>query len=253
MTTLSSRVGGMTIPVPAGTLNETFHDPTLEGLASFLGFMLRDGLNAKLANMQGTTADALPSGSTYHYDPATWFVRNAIPGLYLWWPGKEERRPWTLLYDVIVREVLALYVFQELPAPGGLEPRHGLIPAVNAVFTRAAEMGYHPSFALGSDPLGTPIYQSMGIKGWTYLGGEPGFLMGIAPESAVEGLGDYDGMIERGYPALRARFSVFEAVTAPGGPVSPDDDNVTVDLGLHATDIAPLSNAPLVRRKTAAV
>jgi hypothetical protein len=243
----SSTVGGLTLPLPAGALNASFDDPTVVGLADFLAFMLNDCLNAKLANMQGTSAQAVPAGSVFPYDPGAYFVRNAIPALYVWWPGRSRRTPWTPLYDVRERTILALYVYDELVAPGALLPRNGLVAAVDAVFFRAAEHGYHPSYGYGGDPPGTPLYKSIGIKGWAYDGGEAGFITAIPRQSEGPGFGEGDGNIARGYPSLRAAFTVYEVVGRMGKPESPADDNNLLQFGVYATEEEPITNGVHIR------
>src|SRR5262249_59907819 len=121
MVTNESRGGGLVLPIPAGALNADLVDPTLDGLGDFLRFMLRHDLNARLATIEGTSADALPPENLFLYDPATYFVRNQIPALYVWWSGRATRVPWRLAYDVRMRRVSALYGFDEIVAPIGLE------------------------------------------------------------------------------------------------------------------------------------
>lgn len=247
MPTTSSNVGGFVLPIPAGALNDPLVDPVLLGLGDFLRFMLKDGLDAKLARIQGTSPDALPAGNLFPYDPSTYFVRNQTPALYVWWPGRAVRVPWRLTYDVRVRRIAALYVFDEIVAPGGLETRHGLTAAVDAVFARAAELGGHPAYGYEGAPPGTALYTSLGIEGWTYEGGEPGYLTAIPSASAHEGLSATDGAVQRGYPSLRCEFAVYEKIGALGAPVPGVDDNKRLGFREHATDLAPAPDDVLIR------
>src|SRR5262245_40761382 len=119
MLTNASTVGGFVLPIPAGPLNADLVDPVLAGIGAFLRFLLKDALNAKLATIQGTSPDALPGANLFPYDPASYFVRNPLPALYVWWSGRGTRLPWRLTYDVRMRRIAALYVFDEIVAPSG--------------------------------------------------------------------------------------------------------------------------------------
>jgi len=238
----TANVGALCLPLPASRLNEEIGDPTVLGIADFLRFSLRNMLNARLALMQGTSPDALPDGNVYPIDPAKYFVRNNLPALYVWWTGRSARTPWTIHYDVRQRQITALYVFNELVAPGGLRPRHGLMAAVDACFELAAEEGFHPEYG---DPPGTPLVESLSLARLTYEGGEEGFLAQLPADTA-----DLAGASQRGFPSLRGTFTVLEKVAPAGRPVSPDDDNGELGLSLYSTEEEPVSAGVLLRRKT---
>ena len=241
MPTPNANVGALCLPLPATRLNEEIPDPTVLGIADFLRFTLRNLLNARLAMMQGTSSDAVPEKHVFPYDPAKFFVRNNLPALYVWWTGKSARTPWTIHYDVRLRQIRALYIFDELVAPGGLRPRHGLMAAVDAAFQIAAEEGSHPEYG---DPPGTPLIDALGLARWTYDGGEEGFLAALPPAT-----GDLEGASQRGFPSLQGTFTVLEKVMPSGRPISPEDDNRGVGLSAYTTETGPLSEGLLLRRK----
>lgn len=213
MPSQTTTIGNLTLPVPAGAQNSDLDDPTVSGIADYLRFWLRNSLNTKLANTQGTSADAVPSANVFKYDPNTYFVRNAFPALYVWWNGRSsvETNRSTLLYDVRKRELHVLWLFDEMLAPNALTPRHGLLAAVDATLAKALERMRHPSYGYGSDAAGTSLLTSLNLVGAEYLGGEAGFMAGV-PASDSRAGGPGEGQAQRGYPALKATIAVWERI-----------------------------------------
>lgn len=259
MATLVSKVGGQVLPVPVGAPHSDLADSTVVGLLDFLAFMLNEGLDPKLASMLGTTPAALAPAASFPYDPGAYFVRNPVPALYLWWDGTAKRSPWTLLYDLRVRTLNVMYVYDQVEAPAALTTRAGLLAAVDATFYRAAEHGFHPSYGYNGDPPGTRLFISLGIKGWTYEGGQPGLAVAIPPESQREGFGESDGANQRGYLALRGTFTIYErvaymftpeATVGPGGVVTGPDANTPISLGEYTTEEDPVTDGILIRQKS---
>lgn len=237
----SANVGGYRLPLSAENANEEIADPAVVGIADFLRFTLRSLLNGRLALMHGTAADAVPEGHVFPYDPAKYFVRNGLPALYVWWSGTGTRVPWTLQVDLRQRQIRALYVFDELVAPGALKPRHGLMAAVDAAFALAAEEGYHPDYG---EPPETPLIEALSLARWTYDGGEAGFL-----EALPVAAGDLDGATQRGFPCLQGTFTVLERITPAGRPVHPDDGNGGLRLSVRTAETGPPWDGLLMRQK----
>lgn len=208
-----SNLGGLTLPIPAGTLNSDLDDPAISALADYLRFWLRSELNTKLANMQGTSTDACPSANVFKFDPSTYWVRNPVPALYVWWEGKSATEQFSMLYDWRKRDVQVMWIYDELVAPNGLSPRHGLLAAVDAVFHKAADRWHHPSYALGSGPSNQMLPFQIAFPGLVeikYLGGTPG-MVSTVPQTDARSGGE-EGHVVRGFPALRAKFSIQERI-----------------------------------------
>lgn len=211
MPVTDSNVGNLALPIPAGALNAALTDPTCIGLLDYLGFWLKNNLDAKLAQMQGTGADACPTANRFPWDPAGYFVRQSVPALYVWWDGRSTRREQTMLLEQRDRTINAVYVFEELAGPTGLTARAGLMAAVDAIFAKASERGRHPSYGYGSDADGTPIWKSLNLIHLGYIGGEVGAMAPVPSGGATPG-GPGDGAVIRFYPSLRAQFSVSESI-----------------------------------------
>ncbi len=235
MPSQTSNIGALTVPVPVGSFNSDFDDPTVSGLADYLRFWLRDGLNTKLSNMAGTSIDAVPAANVYKFKPGAFYSRQSVPALYVWWDNKsslvQERT--TLAYDMRRREIHVLWLYDELVAPDALGPRHGILGAADAILMRAAERGRHPSYAYGSDAPGTPIWRSLLLHGMEYLGGEPGFWSPIPAGDADPG-GD-EGYAQRGFPALKASFAVLERIDG-ATMEDPADVHIESEIGINAGD-----------------
>jgi hypothetical protein len=210
MPSSSGPIGPLALPIPAGATNAPIDDPAISGILDYLAFRLRDDLNAKLATIQGTSADACPVPNRFAWNPNTWFVRNSFPALYVWHDGKSEYVQRSLYYWMRKRTIHALYVFDELVAPGGLNARAGLISAVDASFLKAADAGRHPDYGWNGDPPGTALWVSLQLIGFRYSGGTPGWMAGIPAQGS--GTGPNDGAISRGYPSLLGTFWILERV-----------------------------------------
>lgn len=227
----TSAVGPLTLPIAAGTVGDRVADPAVDALLDFLAFYLNESLSDKLANVPGTSAVAVPDANRFPWNPTEprgHHVRLPVPSLFAWWDGRSqpfERETAAYLYRQ--REIHVIYVFDELPAMAALDKRAGLLAAVDAVFFKAADRGYHPD------------YEYNGVTGqmlaftatdpdrfsFTYMGGSPGRFGIEAPEG-----GEKSG---RDYPALRGSFLVRERID---GPSLTDPDDMAGDLELGITN-----------------
>lgn len=247
MPSVAGTVGGLRLPMAAGSANAGLSDPTVAGLLSYLAFVLKSDLDAKLAQMGGTASDACPIANRYPWDPDTHFVRGLFPALYVWWNGRSVKRPQTLVYDIRERKIDCLYVFQELSAPDGLRSRAGLIAAVDASFAKAAERGRHPDYEPTGFAAGTDILTALGLLKWDYDGGQAGFMAPIPATSGAIG-GPPEGNIKRGYPSLRGSFTVWERI---GPETLEDPQDVTPDIlaEFETSDLYDLDNTtPILSR-----
>jgi hypothetical protein len=223
----TSLVGGLTLPVPAGSANSQLEDVTVNGLLSFLAHCLRQDLNTKLANIGGMTAYALASsGATFPWDPDTHFVRETIPALYLFWPGTSKIVDDTLVYSRRERPLVAYYVYDEHVGPKGLRARAGLLAAVDASFANAADLGRHPTYSPSGYGAGASVRNALGLLGWSYDGAQKGEMAASIPSTSASAGGPPEGNVKRGYPALRAQFTVWERIDS----VSEDPADVTRDI-----------------------
>lgn len=209
----TATVGGLTVPVPAGTQNTELADPAVRVLLDFLGWSIANGLDAKLTNMQGTSASACPSANRFPFNPQTYFVRNSIPALYVWWAGRSRPgRYSTTVRSSRERDIDAMYVFDELIAPDGFDTRHGLLAAVDAIFHRCADWGRHPNYGYNGAAAGTAARLSAGLIDWAYQGATEGRMAAQIPSTSSAVGGPPEGHVVRGYPALLGRFTVLEHI-----------------------------------------
>lgn len=214
-------VGPLDLPVAAGSLNAAFADPIVDALADFLGWMLRHDLDAKLAQLTGTSATAVVQATNvFTFDPfgaRAHSVKRPLPALYVWWDGESE--PWAVstVRKGRKRKLQALYIFEEQPARQQMDLRTGLFPAVDAVFSRAADMGGHPDYAYTGNEAGVLLKDSLAYNNWdwSYLGGTTGAVKRIGiddPETEVRT--KRQRVAAQDYPAFWARFAT-EELTQP--------------------------------------
>jgi hypothetical protein len=221
-----SRVGSLEMPVPQGAALETFSDPTLEVLLAFLGKWLKSELDSKLSQLTPTSADACPVANRYPYNPEDTFVRNPSPALYAW-EESSKVEPWTLRWDVMVRRIRVMYVFEELVKPFGFMARHGLMSAVAKTFAKASERRRKSDFQHEDDPLGWPISLSLNLLDWKMTEGQQGFLQ------AIPSGGDLDRQVRRGYPAYQAIFEVTERIDQRTISELLADGVISIETGDH--------------------
>jgi len=243
-------VGGNTLPVDAGVLNTDIGDIAVDGILDYLAFWIKNSLDSKIANMQAspTEADACPSANRFNYDPEDGgggiYARNPTPALYVWWDGNSQFLKKTTLWTHVQREIHAMYIYDEIVLPGDSGARHGLLPIVNATFAKAAERGYHPSYGYNGDPVGTPIYVSLSLAnlGLIYMGGSPGVLWEV-PGKGTNTMGG----IQRGFPALKAKFLIEERIEQD----IPSDSDALIDasLSINANDGFDSETIPYVDRE----
>lgn len=233
--TISGFVGPNLLPVSAGSLNSDLQDTSAAGLADYLRFWIRDSLNTKLTNIMGTSADAVPSANVHLYNPGAGgvWVRNALPSLYVWFSDRAQAVQATLVYRHVQRELSCLWIFDELVAPGDDDARSGISAIVAQTFLKAAERGRHESYAYGSDPLGMPIWRSLSWINFECQQAMPEILWNV-PGGSSTGTGRGDGAIQRGFPAVRAKFQIVERIYED--QVSDTDSLIDASLAIHASD-----------------
>ena len=236
----TSAVGATTLPVPAGASLSAISDPIVDALIDFLGFVIKDALDAKLAVLTPTSANACPATNRYTYDPRAYWVRNPTPALYVWWSGRSKVVEHSTVYDRRERDIGLFYVFDELVGPDGQAPRAGLMAAVDAAITRASSLRYHPSYGYNGWPNGTPLHASIGADvgflGWQYKGGQVGAMVPVPSDARQQTV---DGAVVRFYPALQGTITVSEKI---GGFELEDPADVLGDVATTITNDGSESN-----------
>lgn len=226
----ANKVGSLDLPVPQGAALETFRDPTLQALMAYLGKWLQTELNSKLAQLTPTSADACPEDNRYPYNPEDTFVRNGFPALYVW-EESAQLQPWTIRWEVLVRKIRVMYIFEELVKPHGIQARHGLMGAVAKTFAKASERRRHSNFQWDNDPQGWPLSFSLNVLDWKMLEGQQGFLQ------AIPSGGDAERQVRRGYPAFQATFEVTERIDQRTIEELLADGVISIDTGDHTGDV----------------
>ncbi len=224
MPTAVNAVGRLQLPLDAGVINTQIDDPVVTGILDYLAFWLRASLNTKLANLEGTSADAVPVINRFPWDPRSYFVRGRqdgaatpFPALYCWWNGKSSFAPRASLTEMRQRPIGFAWIFDELELPGALEDRHGLLAAADAAVSSALSLRYHPAYGVGDGRVGSCVPVELGLTGpgWRYDGGTPTMMAAIPGSGAANsGLasGRDTGHVNRAYPALHGTIQVWEKV-----------------------------------------
>jgi hypothetical protein len=171
-------VGALSLPIAAGAPNAALTDPIVEALADFLGFMLRHDLDAKLAQLTGSSSTAVAQAThVFTFDPfhpRAHSVSRPLPSLYVWWKDQKSTF-WqqSSLQRGRERDIAALYVFEEHPSTEATVRRRGLFAAVDAIFNRAADAGGHPDYSYNGSPLGAPLEHTIAPLqwDWSFIGG----------------------------------------------------------------------------------
>src|SRR5580698_5849078 len=176
MPTETSAVGPLQLPIPVGAAQSPVDDPVTTGLLAWFGFWLQFDLNAKLANLVGTSADACPVTNRFGWDPINpkpsfvWADQTqadqtiVVPALYCWL-DKGKTKPYSTVTDQLERRGGLLWIYDQLTLPGALVDRYGLRAAVEASLSRAASLGRHPAFGLYGGPPGQPIEVALQLTG----------------------------------------------------------------------------------------
>lgn len=211
----SGYVGGLQLPVPAGTLKQYFGDPAVDALLDFAAYYIKWALDAKLAQLTGTSSDAVPVANRFSFDPleARGHVKKLPhPALFVYWDGKSTAEQQTIFYKVRQRTVSFMYVFDELPHFDEMQRRAGLFNAVDAAMHQMTVRQVHQSYGYGTSPDGMWLNSSIATQNflsWEWLGSTPG-RFGIdegprAERRAAKRSG-------RDWPALKGAWKVEERV-----------------------------------------
>lgn len=240
---MTSIVGGLTLPVPAGAANSAIVDPAVDALLDFLAFMIKQALDAKLANLTATAAssgNAVPSANRFAFDPTDprgHHVRLPVPSLFIWWPmtDRSERVQETLVKEARQRDLGLLYVHEDLPALEEMNRRRGLMSIVDAAIFRASDRQRDPAYSYNGGAPGVPLYDAIASDGnfkWQYMGGRPG-RFGIDETPSAERV-----LIRRSgqdFPALFGQLRVWETITQEEQSY-PTDTNNDIEMETMVSD-----------------
>lgn len=220
-------VGGVDYPLAAGTADTALADPVIDGLLGYFAHWLNADLNAKLANMTGVADEAVPSGSTYGYEPKAAFVRNPVPALYMWREQRIEAA--TLLTYWKRSEVTALWVFTSRELPHAFAGVEGIANAVADSLARATRQRSHITYTPTGWPQGTDIMTALGLLSL----GPPRNGRFVTAGSLVPTPGQRsamnarpagtDGHRQRAFPCVEARWEIVEEVGSARNLTDPED------------------------------
>jgi hypothetical protein len=221
MPTYDSAVGALELPLAPGAQDTPIDDPVVAGLGDYLRFCIRYDLNQKLANLRGTSADAVPAGNLFGWnplEPSATFLRSRgagqpspLPALYVW-GSKGRTVAQTIVYDVEERDIGILWVFDEIVVPEGLEDRYGLRNAVAKAIGRAISLRAHPAYRYNGGPAGVPIALSLGLsgRGIVVTSIQPGMMSPIPQTIGTAQTADQP--IVRAYPSVLATLQIWERI-----------------------------------------
>ena len=249
MPTETSAIGSAVVPVPSDGTNTTVEDRTLLGILDFLGFIIKEALDAKLTEQGGPVAstpltDACPVDHRFPWDHGGSFMRPHVvdgvltgvplPGLWAWEVSSQwSKEGSTLVHDAIEREIKVQYIFPQLSLPDGINARHGLMGIVGKAIARAASRGLHMSYGYNGDGPGTPIWQSLNLLDFQFLRGAQGRLELVPAASTTQGRNNASGAVQHFYPAYEATISVIERIEAPQGiPITDETNDATLTIAV---------------------
>lgn len=254
MAVVDASVGSIPFPVDPGAQDTAFPDPLLTGLLEYLQVWLNYDLNAKLGNLRGSSAIAVPVGNTHAWDPtarpSATFTRgrgegeaNPLPALFVW-RGKSKRARWSTMTLARQQEVKVAWIFDQLVLPEGWQDRYGVLSGADSCIERAICIGHHH---LHRDDANIGLLLGLCGFGLLFEGAEQAVL---SPTPSPSGQGQPK---VRGYPALLATLTAWEGIgfqgsadaqtgaNAPGspGPAGAPMD-LQVDIGVGDDPFDPL-------------
>lgn len=250
MPTPDGVVGALQLPVAAGTSKQKLNDPMVDALLDYAAFYIKWAIDSRLANLTGTSADAVPTANRHTFDPLEprgIEVKLPKPALFVWWGGRSTWSEQTQLYAIRTRLIEMMYVFDELPHKAEMVRRSGLMNAVDAAMFQMAARQQRNDFATGSSPNGTWINTTLGdpnILSWEWEGGMMGrFGIDEGPR-AERRRARTSG---RDWPALKGRWRVEERV-ALQTLVIPDDLNTDATVTINGSDGETTETVEIMQR-----
>lgn len=217
MPTEQTTVGGLQIPLPAGSISDPTDDPAITLLLAFVGHWLKYALDDRLAIQTPTSADACPEAHRHPWDPLPTGVWSRMdkPALFIFSQGDEKQVELTGLRTYRQRELGLFYVFDELQLPSGILARAGLMEAAAKTLARAFDRLSHPTFSYGAyvadSTIGRMLTGDPMDFGAELVSTTQGFMAPLPGGRSRDGF-ETDGRIERGFPCLNAKLRIMERV-----------------------------------------
>lgn len=218
MPSTATTVGALSLPVDRGDVDSPIVDPTVDVLRDYLATWLAEMLTPKVASMTAPPVpNACPPENRYSHSVALMVQEFNVPALFVWSDTAAETVGLTTMISGRKRTLNAMYVFDRVQGLDGIARYRGLLNAVDATFSRAADRGAHPEFATPGHSPGSHITTMLSLYSIDYLGGTSGFLTEL-PGASARSFADTSGArakttaILSGYPAFRASFAVVENI-----------------------------------------
>lgn len=250
MTSVASSVGATQLPLVAGAANSPIVDPLNDLLLAYLAHWIKTTADPRLSLLLGpgiasgasvAVDDACHTDSRFSFDPGSSWMRDAgllgkngvyRPALYVW-ERSCKVMPYTLVYDVQVRNIGVFYVFPELRTLDGMRARSGLLSAINKALLRASQRNSHPTFtyqgkAYPNVPI-TSIIAERGRLAWEFTESAIGFEVPVPSANAAPGGTAAGGYSQYGFPAIRATIMTKELI---GHDSLVDPDDVAFDMAM---------------------
>ena len=208
------KAGAVSYPVAAGAALSAHSDPVLLLLLDFIGYVLKQDLDAKLAVIRPSSADACPTANRFPYDPTTYWTRNSTPALYCWWDSAGKVEPLTTTTSVRRRDVNVFWVYEEEVFPDGADMLAGLLADADMAIAHALDEGCHPTYAYGTSTAGIQVVNmiaDVGKLSLDYAGGMP-VLASAVPTGTMndQAGGEHEGQVVRAYLGLKGTVRVVE-------------------------------------------
>ncbi len=236
---------GSTFPLAVPAANAFLTDPVAVGLVDFLAWWLCKDLNPHLAQMTGHSATAVPAANRHPSDPADHWPRNDKPALYVWWQTSRDAE-YTIVQNQRISTYGLMYVGDEVTVPSGAMQYSGIGPLVSRSLSNACDAGLHASYAYNGAAPGTPLWKSLGVRGWRITETQDGRM---APRPAGGGGGRgrrtmgaaAEGQIQRFFPCVMGTVVVTETIAKPV-PRDPEDVMGDMTATIRTTETGDLDN-----------
>lgn len=249
---IESTVGGVTLPLAAGTIADASSDLAIDLIAAYARHWLKAMLDTRLAVQTPTSADACPAANVYSWNPEQVWLREEIgkPALFVWQSGPTSFVDRTLVYSYRTRPLSLYYIFAEMHMPSAMTMRAGLMQDVDAVLARAFDRFAHPTFGFNGYPAGENIRGMLTGKiedfSVEYGGGEPQLLAAIPGGAGGRGM-DADGRVQRVFLGLLCKLTIWERIGLDTFSL-PADENAFVDAGIYTnTEVADPDDVVLLK------
>lgn len=267
MPTHTAYVGPTLLPVATAGANSAIR-PALEvGVLDFVGFLIKEALDDKIAEMGGpkesaALTDACPSAYRFPFDHGGSFMRPLpgetdppLPGAWCWVVSTVPTTTGATLTRHCVEHTVRLdYIFPPLQIPGGFNARSGLMRAAGDQLLRYFGEPFrtrHPSYGYGADADGTPLFRSLNCIdiSATRITYRPKAIAPTGSSQGNVGRPGNEGHVQRFYPCLELELRVIAPIQQ-AQPIEPDDvlsdSTVVLNVGETVGDTTEFTDAVLI-------